>query len=168
MSGAWIAFHSRCQVISINGDLSARTASTSLAETGVREGGLSDVPSGCSGIHRALSCALVEHPCLTRAEVTPKLVDLRALPSLRGQAPTPASAWSMPWRNLGMCHPLPQKHHLLGMSRGVVATPGRSHTAAWRLQVFGACHRLGAGTEGSRLVAKALLKLAFLWSKKSL
>jgi len=71
----------------------------------------------------------------------------------------------MSWRNLGTYHPLPPNLGLLGMSPREVATPGRSLTATWRMEAFGVCHRLGPGTECSRLVATALLKLACLWRK---
>lgn len=46
-----------------------------------------------------------------------------------------------------------------------MAALSRSHTATWRLSAFGVSHRLGIGTDWSRLVAKVLLELEFLWRK---
>lgn len=47
----------------------------------------------------------------------------------------------------------------------MVAALSRSCAATWRLTAFGVSHRLGTGSDWSRLVAKALLELAFLWRK---
>lgn len=140
MSGAWIAFHFHRQVICINGDLRARTVSTLLAQTGVCEGGLWDILSACSGIHKALTCALVECPCLTWAEVTPKLVELRPLLSLRVQVPTPALGWSMPWRNLGTYHHFHKNKVFLGW------LPARQLLQADPIQLPGGCRPLECAT----------------------
>lgn len=134
VSGASAAFHSHSQVTCINGDLSARRVSVLFAQTGVCGRGLSALLSGCSGIHKALSCAAVECPYLTLTEVILYILYIyvlyiRALPSLRVQMPTPALAWSVSWKNLGMCHPLSQNCNVLGMIFREVATPRGSHTA---------------------------------------
>lgn len=128
--------------------------------------GLSDIMSGCSGIHKALSCALVDCPyCLTWTELTSKLVDLKALPSLRVHMPIPDSLIHV----MAKFGNVPSPSVKTWFTWHEPQRGGRSRqdpiTATWRMQAFGVCHRLGTGTEWFRLVAKALLKLAFLWRK---
>lgn len=116
------------------------------------------VLSGCSGIHEALPCALAECPCLTQRGVTPKLIDLRALPSLEVQVPTPTSAWchreiwecTIPFHKTWFTWDEPQRGGCCLEDRGLWGAP-QVRDRPWTVWVS--------------WVAEALLMPPFLWRK---